>query len=265
MHKIEIEELGLSKSGLTIIGGRPAIGKTSLMLSIALDLAMRGNPIAIFSLEMSEKQLINRLLCNICPLPLTEIRYRDKLSDSECAQISESVKKLQDLPLFIDDTIELSVTELHAKAERLVREHGVKVIAIDYLQLMSDGESSTPRDSDISKITHSLKELANDLDIAVIGLLQLKRVPEEDQGEIERPSLSDIRKIVPIEQDAEVICLIHRPEYYTYNSTENDGNDIKDKAELIYAKSPKGTSIIEMRFRPEHIRFEMLDRNNEYE
>lgn len=86
MHKIEIEELGLSKSGLTIIGGRPAIGKTSLMLSIALDLAMRGNPIAIFSLEMSEKQLINRLLCNICPLPLTEIRYRDKLSDSECAQ-----------------------------------------------------------------------------------------------------------------------------------------------------------------------------------
>lgn len=242
------------------------MGKTAFMLSLALDMAVDGTPVAVFSLELSEKQLINRMLCNICSLPLNEIgMYPDKLSDSECAQISEAVKKLQGLPLFIDDTIELSVTELRAKAERLVREHGVKVIAIDYLQLMSDGESSTPRDSDISKITHSLKELANDLDIAVIGLLQLRRVPEEDKGKIESPGLSDIREIGPIEQDADVICLIHSPEYYICNYIENDGNDIKDKAELIYAKSPKGTGIVEMRFRPEHIRFETLDRNNEYE
>lgn len=265
MQKMGIEQLGFSTSGLTILGGRPAMGKTTLMLSIALDMAMHGTPVAIFSLEMSAKQLIKRLLCNICPISQTKIRNLDKFSDSEFAQISEAMKKLQCLPLFIDDTPSLSVTEFHAKAERLVRKHGVKMIAIDYLQLMSDGENSAPRGSDISKITHSLKELAKELDVTVIALLLLNRRHEENTVEIERPELSDIRMIGAIEQDAETICLIHRPEYYRRNSTENDGNDIKDKAELIYAKCPKDTGIIEMRFQPEHIRFEMLDRNNEYE
>lgn len=259
MQKIEIDELGLSSPGLTIIGGRPAMGKTSFMLSIALNMAMHGNPVAIFSLEMSEKQLFIRLLSNICNLPLGEIRYKDELSDSEIAQISDAMEKLQGLPLFIDDTLRLSVTELRAKAELLVREHGVKMIAIDYLQLMSDGENSTPRDSDISKITHSLKELAKEIDISVIALLRLCGKPEDKTGEIERPGLSDIRKIGSIEQDAQTICLIHRPEYYVCDQTDNSEDDIQGKTELIYAKCPNGTGIIDMLFRKEYLRFEILN------
>lgn len=256
MQRIEIDELGLSSPGLTIIGGRHAMGKTSFLLSVALDMAMRGNPVAIFSLEMSEKQLFIRLLSNICNLPLGEIRYKDEFSDYETAQISEAMEKLQGLPLFIDDTAQLSVTELRAKAERLVREHGVKMIAIDYLQLMSDGENSTPIDSDISKITHSLKELAKELDISVIASLLLCRKNEDTTCEVWRPSLSDVRKIGFIEKDAETICLIHRPEYYVCHQPDNDGDDIRGKAELIYVKSPNGIGIVDMLFRKEYLRFE---------
>lgn len=259
MQKTEIDELGLSAPGLTIIGGRPAMGKTAFMVSVSLNMAIHGNPVAIFSLEMSEKQLYTRLLFNICNLPLGEIRYRDKLSDSETAQISEAMEKLQGLPLFIDDTSKLSLTEFRAKTERLVHDHGVKMIAIDYLQLMSDGEISTTRDSDISKITHSLKELAVELDISVIALLQLCRKPEDKTCEIERPGLYDIRKIGPIEQDADTICLIHRPDYYACDQTDNDGDNIRSNAELIYAKSPNGTGIVNMIFHQEYLRFEILN------
>lgn len=260
MQRIEIDEFGLSSPGLTIIGGRHAMGKTSFLLLVALDMAMRGNPVAIFSLEMSEKQLFIRLLSNICNLPLGEIRYKDEFSDYETAQILEAIETMQGLPLFIDDTLSLSVTELRAKAESLVREHGVKMIAIDYLQLMSDGENSTARDSDISKITHSLKELSKELDISVIASLLICRKPEDKICENERPGLNDIHKIGPIEQDAETICLIHRPEYYICNLTDNDGNDIRGKAELIYAKCPNGTGIIDMLFRKKYLRFEILNR-----
>lgn len=263
MQKIEIDELGLSSTGLTIIGGRPAMGKTSFMLSIALNMAMHGNPVAIFLLEMSEKQLFIRLLSNICYLPLGEIRYKDVLSDSEIAQISDAMEKLQGLPLFIDDTLSLSVTELRAKAERLVREHGVKMIAIDYLQLMSDGENSTPRDSDITKITHSLKELSKELDISVIASLLLCSKNEDTTCEVWRPALSDVRKIGFIEKDAETICLIHRPEYYVSHQPDNDGDDIRGKAELIYAKCPNGTGIVDMLFRKEYLRFEILNRKKQ--
>lgn len=259
MQKIEIGELGLSASGLTIIGGRPAVGKTAFMVSLSLNMANHGIPVAIFSLEMSTKQLYIRLLSNICNLPLGKIRYRDKLSDSETAQISEAMEKLHDLPLFIDDTAKMSVTEFREKAGRLVREHGVKMIAIDYLQLMSDGEKSTPRDSDISKITHSLKELAMELDISVIALLQLCRKPEDKTCEIKRPGLYDIRKIGSIEQDADTICLIHRPSYCICDQTDNDGDDTRDKTELIYAKCPNGTGIVDMFFHQEYLRFEILD------
>lgn len=256
MQRIEIDELGLSATGLTIIGGRHAMGKTSFLLSVALDMAMHGNPVAIFSLEMSKKQLLMRLLSNISNLPLGEIRYKDELSDSETAQISEAMEKLQGLPLFIDDTLGLSVTELRAKVERLVREHGVKMIAIDYLQLMSDGENSTPRDSDITKITHSLKELSKELDISVIASLLLCRKNEDTTCEVWRPALSDVRKIGFNEKDAETICLIHRPEYYVSHQPDNDGYDIRGKAELIYAKCPNGTGIVDMLFRKEYLRFE---------
>lgn len=256
MQKIEIDELGLPSPGLTIIGGRTAMGKTSFLLSVALDMAMHGNPVATFSLEISEKQLFIRLLSNICNLPIGEIRYKDELSDSEIAQISDDMEKLQRLPLFIDDTAQLSVTELRAKAERLVREHGVKMIAIDYLQLMSNGENSTPRDSDICKITHSLKELAKELDISVIALLLISCKPEDKICEIQRPGLNDIHKIVSIEQDAETICLIHRPEYYVCHQPDNDGDDIRGKAELIYVKCPNGIGIVDMLFRKKYLRFE---------
>ena len=254
-------QFDLSAPGLTIIGGRPAMGKTALMLSIALDMAMRGTPVAIFSLEMSTPQLIIRLLSNIGNLPLNDI-------DSENAQVTEATKKLQNLPLFIDDTPSLSVTELHTKAEQLVREHGVKMIAIDYLELMSDEENSIPQDSGISAITHSLKELAKEFDISVIALMQLKRETGDKIREIERPVLSDISEVDPIKQDADTICLIHRPELdipvialmqlkreYTWNRRDDD---IKEKIELIYLKSPNGTRKVEMFFCHKNLRFETL-------
>lgn len=254
-------QFDLSAPGLTIIGGRPAMGKTALMLSIALDMAMRGTPVAIFSLEMSTPQLIIRLLSNIGNLPLNDI-------DSENAQVTEATKKLQNLPLFIDDTVNLSVTELHTKAEQLVREHGVKMIAIDYLELMSDEENSIPQDSGIGSIAHSLKELAKEFDISVIALMQLKRETGDKIREIERPVLSDISEVDPIKQDADTICLIHRPELdipvialmqlkreYTWNRRDDD---IKEKIELIYLKSPNGTRKVEMFFCHKNLRFETL-------
>lgn len=254
-------QFDLSAPGLTIIGGRPAMGKTALMLSIALDMAMRGTPVAIFSLEMSTPQLIIRLLSNIGNLPLNDI-------DSENAQVTEATKKLQNLPLFIDDTPSLSVTELHTKAEQLVREHGVKMIAIDYLELMSDEENSIPQDSGIGSIAHSLKELAKEFDISVIALMQLKRETGDKIREIERPVLSDISEVDPIKQDADTICLIHRPELdipvialmqlkreYTWNRRDDD---IKEKIELIYLKSPNGTRKVEMFFCHKNLRFETL-------
>ena len=136
------------------------------------------------------------------------------------------------------------------------------MIAIDYLQLMSDGENSTPRDSVISKITHSLKELSKELDIYVIASLLLCRKPEDKICEIERPGLNDIHKIGPIEQDAETICLIHRPEYYICNLSYNGGDDFLGKAELIYAKCPNGTGIVDMLFRKEYLCFEILNRKS---
>lgn len=265
-------QFDLSAPGLTIIGGRPAMGKTALMLSIALDMAMRGTPVAIFSLEMSIPQLIIRLLSNvgdlplnnisdlplnnISDLPLNNIRLRRyKLSDSEIAQVTEASEKLQNLPLFIDDTASLSVTELRTKAERLVREYGVKMIAIDYLELISDGENSIPQDSGIGSIAHSLKELAKEFDISVIALMQLKRETGDKIREIERPVLSDISEVDSIEQDADTICLIHRPKLYTWNRRDND---IQEKIELIYVKSPNGTRKVEMLFCQENLRFETL-------
>lgn len=253
MNKIQFDR---SAPGLTIIGGRPVTGKTAFMLSIALDMAMRGTPVAIFSLEMSIPQLIIRLLSNVGDLPLNDIRLRGyKLSDSEIAQVTDATEKLQNLPLFIDDTASLSVTELRTKAERLVREHGVKMIAIDYLELMSDGENSIPQDSGIGTITHSLKELAKEFDISVIALMQLKRETGDKIREIERPVLSDISEVDSIEQDADTICLIHRPELYTWNRRDND---IQEKIELIYLKSPNGTRKVEMFFCQKNLRFETL-------
>lgn len=247
MNKIQFD---LSAPGLTIIGGRPAMGKTAFMLSIALDMAMRGAPVAIFSIEMSIPQLIMRLLSNVGDLPLNDIRLRRYK-----AQVTEATEKLQNLPLFIDDTAIISVTELRTKAERLVREHGVKMIAIDYLELMSDGENSIPQDSGIGPIAHSLKELAKEFDISVIALMQLKRETGDKIREIERPVLSDISEVDSIEQDADTICLIHRPELYTWNRRDND---IQEKIELIYVKSPNGTRKVEMLFCQENLRFETL-------
>ena len=253
MNKIQFDR---SAPGLTIIGGRPATGKTAFMLSIALDMATRGTPVAIFSLEMSIPQLIIRLLSNVGDLPLNDIRLRRyKLSDSEIAQVTEATEKLQNLPLFIDDTASLSVTELHTKVEQLVREHEVKMIAIDYLELMSDGENSIPQDPGIGTLTHSLKELAKEFDISVIALMQLKCETGDKIREIKCPVLSDISEINSIEQDADTICLIHRPELYTWYRRDND---IQDKIELIYVKSPNGTRKVEMFFCQKNLRFETL-------
>ena len=251
---------GWQSSDLVIIAARPAMGKTAFVLSMAKNMSMDYNvPVAVFSLEMSNVQLVNRLIVNTCEITGEKIKSGN-LQPYEWEQLMNKVKALYDVPLFIDDTPSLSVFELRTKARRLVREHNVKMIIIDYLQLMNaSGMSFGSREQEVSIISRSLKGLAKELNIPVIALSQLNRGVESRQGDSKRPMLSDLRESGSIEQDADMVCFIHRPEYYKI--TEDDkGNDLRGLAELIIAKHRSGSvGDVRLRFRGEFARFQNLD------
>ena len=250
---------GWQNSDLIIIAARPAMGKTAFVLSMALNIAMQNNPVAVFSLEMSNLQLVNRLISNACEIPGEKIKSGN-LSDLEWTQLLSRMPKLQGIPMYVDDTSGLSMMELRTKARRLVREHGVKLIVIDYLQLMTAGIKLGSREQEVSTISRSLKQLAKELDIPIIALSQLNRKLEDRGNKDKRPQLSDLRESGAIEQDADIVCFIHRPEYYTRTAVDEEGKNIKGKVEFILAKHRSGgIGTVDMFFRHEFVRFENWD------
>ena len=252
---------GWQPSDLVIIAARPAMGKTAFVLSMAKNMAVNAKiPVALFSLEMSNVQLVNRMIVNVCEIPGEKIKS-GQLAPYEWGQLDYKIKELYDAPMYVDDTPSLSVFELRTKARRLVREHGVKIIIIDYLQLMNaSGMSFGSRQEEVSTISRSLKGLAKELNIPIIALSQLNRGVESREGiDGKRPQLSDLRESGAIEQDADMVCFIHRPEYYKIYSDEK-GNDLHGMAEIIIAKHRNGAvGDVLLRFRGEFARFQNPD------
>lgn len=230
---------GWQKSDLVIIAARPAMGKTALVLTMARNAAVEfKKPVAIFSLEMSSLQLVTRLIASESELSSEKLK-KGQLEDYEFEQLNDKIKKLAEAPLFIDDTPGLKVVELRAKARRLKEQHNIELIIIDYLQLMTAGsEGKGNREQEIATISRSLKGLAKELNIPVIALSQLSRAVETRGGD-KRPQLSDLRESGAIEQDADLVMFIHRPEYYGITD-DGQGNSTIGMAELIVAKHRNG-------------------------
>ena len=247
---------GWQNSDLIIIAARPAMGKTAFVLSMAKNMAIDYNvPIAIFTLEMSNVQLIKRLISNVASLEGEKIKS-GRLSHDEEDRLNSRIRTVYGAPLYLDETPGLSITELRTKARRLVREKGVKMIMIDYLQLMNaTGLKLGSREQEVSTISRSLKALAKELDIPIIALSQLNRSTESREDK--RPVLSDLRESGAIEQDADIVCFIHRPEYYTRATQDGEGNNIKGLAYLIVAKHRSGgVGDVKLHFISKYAKFE---------
>ncbi len=250
---------GWQNSDLVIIAARPAMGKTAFVLSMAKNMAVNyKQPVAVFSLEMSNVQLVNRLIINVCEIEGEKIR-NGQLLEHEWHQLDYKIKDLYDAPLYIDDTPSLSIFEFRTKARRLVREHHVKIIIIDYLQLMNaSGSSFGSREQEVSMISRSLKGLAKELNIPIIALSQLNRGVENRSGsgaDSKRPQLADLRESGAIEQDADMVCFIHRPEYYKILE-DTQGNSLVGMAEIIIAKHRNGSvGDVRLRFKGQFAKF----------
>ena len=247
---------GFQKSDLIIVAARPSMGKTAFALSFARNAAIEHNvPIAIFSLEMSTTQLVTRLISAEARINAHLIRT-GKFKASDGQKISRTADKLINAPIFIDDTPAQSVLEIRAKARRLKQEHKIGMVVIDYLQLMTAGTKIESREREISLISRSLKALAKELNIPVVALSQLNRAVEQRHDK--RPMLSDLRESGSIEQDADVVIFLYRPE--VYNLTDKDGNSLEGIAEVIVAKHRNGPIGDEkLKFVKDYARFENLD------
>ena len=256
-HSLDKITSGWQKSDLIIIAARPAMGKTAFVLSMAKNMGVDYNqPVALFSLEMSNVQLVNRLIMNVCELEGEKVK-NGQLDKEEWNKLDKDIKELIDAPIFVDDTPSLSVFELRSKARRLVKEHKVQCLIIDYLQLMNaSGMSFGSREQEVSIISRSLKGLAKELDIPIIALSQLNRGVEGRSGlEGKRPQLSDLRESGAIEQDADMVCFIHRPEYY-HLTEDAQGNSLLGIAEIIIAKHRNGaTGDIQLKFKGQYAKF----------
>lgn len=248
---------GWQKSDLIIIAARPGMGKTAFALSMARNMAVDfKKPVAVFSLEMSAVQLVTRLISAEAELPAEKLR-KGNLEDYEWDALNSKVSALIDAPILIDDTPALSIFELRAKCRRLKAQHDIQMIVIDYIQLMSGGSNNAGnREQEISHISRSLKSLAKELNVPVITLSQLNR-SVETRGGSKKPILSDLRESGAIEQDADMVVFIYRPEYYKID--EDDKGPTKGMADIIIAKHRNGAlAEIRMRFIDKFARFEEL-------
>ena len=251
---------GWQKSDLLILAARPGMGKTAFVVSMAKNAAVEFNkPVAIFSLEMSSIQLVKRLISSETEITQDKI-LKGNLDNHEFVQLNERIKKLSVAPLFIDDTPALSIFELRAKARRLKENENIQLIIIDYLQLMSGGpDSKGNREQEISNISRGLKSLAKELEIPIIALSQLSRQVENRPGGSKRPQLSDLRESGAIEQDADMVMFIYRPEYYGLEVDENN-EPTKGRAEIIIAKNRHGAlETVKLRFVGQYAKFADLD------
>tara|TARA_R100000935_G_scaffold14034_1_gene28265 strand:+ start:34872 stop:36428 length:1557 start_codon:yes stop_codon:yes gene_type:complete len=260
--KVDKLTSGWQPSDLIIIAARPGMGKTALTLSMARNVAVEHNiPVAFFSLEMSSVQLITRLISSETGLSSEKLRTGN-LEKHEWEQLNVKVNGLEKAPLFIDDTPSLSIFDLRAKARRLSSQHGIKLIMIDYLQLMTAGGSQKGgnREQEISTISRNLKALAKELNVPVIALSQLSRAVET-RGGSKRPLLSDLRESGAIEQDADIVSFIYRPEYYKIEEWDDEERSPTDgQGEFIVAKHRNGgLDEIRLKFVGHLGRFENLE------
>ncbi|HEY1039591.1 MAG TPA: replicative DNA helicase [Bacteroidia bacterium] len=251
---------GWQRSDLVVLAARPGMGKTAFVLTIARNASVEfSRPTAVFSLEMSSLQLVNRLISGEAELNQEKIR-KGNLEPYEWQQLNSRINALTKAPLYIDDTPALSIFELRAKARRLKENFGIEMIIIDYLQLMTAGsDNKGNREQEISYISRSLKGLAKELNIPIIALSQLSRSVEQRASGSKRPQLSDLRESGAIEQDADMVLFIYRPEYYGLTEDEN-GNSTKGRAEVIIAKHRNGSlEDVPLRFIGQFAKFADLD------
>ncbi|MCU7517896.1 MAG: replicative DNA helicase, partial [Ignavibacteria bacterium] len=248
---------GFQKSDLIIIAARPSMGKTAFALSLARNAAVDHKvPVAIFSLEMATIQMVIRMICSEARLNAHLVRT-GKLPNEEGPKLSRNIHKLSEAPIFIDDSPSQTILEIRAKCRRLKAEKKLGLIMIDYLQLMNASSKMESREREISHISRSLKALAKELNIPVIALAQLNRAVESRNDK--RPMLSDLRESGSIEQDADVVMFIHRPEYYGMKQ-DADGNSLEGVAEIIVGKQRNGpTGDVRLKFFKDYARFENLE------
>ncbi|MTI80667.1 MAG: replicative DNA helicase [Firmicutes bacterium] len=246
---------GLQKSDLIILAARPSMGKTTLALMMALNAAVRGHAsVAVFSLEMSKDQLVQRMLCAEAMVDQHKMRT-GSLQTEDWERLTEVAGYLAEAPLYIDDTAAISVREIRAKARRLQGEKGLDLIIIDYLQLMQGDRRSDSRQQEIAEISRNLKGLAKELNVPVVALSQLSRAVEQRQDK--RPIMSDLRESGGIEQDADIIMFIYRDEYY------NPESEKKGISEIIIAKQRNGpVGTVELGFFEEYTKFVNLDKEH---
>jgi len=246
---------GLQNSDLIILAARPSMGKSALAINIAQHVAVHeGIPVAIFSLEMSKEQLVDRLLASEANIDAWKLRNAN-LTDNDFQKIGEAMAKLSEAPLYFDDSVGMNVMEMRTKARRLQSEHGLGLVIIDYLQLMS-GNGSKNRVEEVSDISRSLKGLARELNVPVIALSQLSRAVESRPDR--RPQLSDLRESGSIEQDADVVMFIYRDDYY---DKDTDRKNIADVLIRKHRNGPVGQ--VELYFKPEQMLFSNLDKKHE--
>jgi len=246
---------GLQKGEMTIVAARPSMGKTSLAMNMAERIGVdEGIPVAIFSLEMSKRQLVERMLASRSGIDAQRIR-RGMLTTDQFEQLTRTGSELFDKPIYIDDTAGMTPLEIRAKCRRLKSQYDIQCVFIDYLQLMSVGGRVESRQQEVSEISRSLKALARELEVPVVVLSQLNRAAEGREGH--RPRMSDLRDSGSIEQDADVILLLHRESYYHQGDPDypHDGPDA-NKAEIIIAKQRNGpTGVVELIFDGQITRF----------
>jgi replicative DNA helicase len=261
----ELDELlgGFQKSDLVILAARPSMGKTALALTLARNAAIDHKvPVGIFSLEMATMQLMIRMICAEARIDAHKVRT-GKLPHSDGSKLSKTVHKLTDAPVYVDDSPAQSVLEIRAKARRLKAEKNIGMIIIDYLQLMSGPQKAESREREISHISRSLKALAKELNIPVLALSQLNRAVETRTDK--RPQLSDLRESGSIEQDADVVIFLNRPEYYGMKEDQNN-ESLEGVAEVIIGKQRNGpTGEIKLAFIKEYARFENLATSRQIE
>ncbi len=255
-HELDDLTCGLQNGEMIIVAGRPSMGKTSLMLNMAEYMGVaEGVPVGLFSLEMGRQQLAERFLCSISEVDAQAVR-KGMLNTEHYQKLVEACGSLSEAPIFVDDTSSLTPLELRAKARRLKSTHDIRCIMVDYLQLMHLGGRVESRQQEITTISRYIKSLARELNIPVVVLSQLNRSPEGREGH--RPRMSDLRESGSIEQDADVVMLLHREDYY--HRGEKDWEQ-DNTAELIIAKQRNGpTGNVPLIFRERITRFENASR-----
>lgn len=256
---------GWQKTDLIILAARPSVGKTAFALNLAMNAAMNTSkpvPVAVFSLEMGAGQIAKRMLSAVTNVSMDSIT-RGKMEEHEFIQLTQKMSKLANAPIFVDDQAALNVFELRAKARRLKQKHHIGLILIDYLQLMQASiEKGGNREQEISKISRDLKALAKELEVPIIALSQLNRSVESRANASKMPQLSDLRESGAIEQDADMVMFLYRPEYYGINNDEM-GETVVGETIINIAKHRNGsTGLKKVKFIKEYQRFEDMDEDD---